>query len=104
MKGGQWVVDGSRAEGKFRRNILYSGTKTYTNNKTKKVGGIFLVLVDKVHEIEHKPWWAGQDSNLRRLASADLQSAAIGHSATYPILLKILYKSVFIMSSFISYQ
>ena len=71
--------------------------------KQKKLEEFFLVL-DKVHEIENQLWWAGQDSNLRRLASADLQSAAIGHSATYPILLKSLYKSVFIMSSFISYQ
>ena len=29
-------------------------------------------------------WWKGKDSNLRRQKSADLQSAAINHSATFP--------------------
>ncbi len=31
-----------------------------------------------------KKWWKGQDSNLCTLARADLQSAAINHSATLP--------------------
>ena len=32
-------------------------------------------------------WWKGLDSNQRTLARADLQSAAINHSATLPALL-----------------
>ena len=31
-----------------------------------------------------KRWWKGKDSNFRRHKSADLQSAAINHSATLP--------------------
>jgi hypothetical protein len=32
-------------------------------------------------------WWKGVDSNHRTLARADLQSAAINHSATLPAML-----------------
>jgi hypothetical protein len=35
-----------------------------------------------------KKWWKGQDSNLRTRKRADLQSAAINHSATLPYFLK----------------
>ena len=35
--------------------------------------------------------WAGRDSNPRRPKSADLQSAAIDRSATYPLLLNLLF-------------
>ncbi len=33
-------------------------------------------------------WWKGEDSNLRTRKRADLQSAAINHSATLPCLSK----------------
>ena len=32
----------------------------------------------------HVIWWRGRDSNSRTLTRADLQSAAINHSATPP--------------------
>jgi hypothetical protein len=43
--------------------------------KTALKGGFF---------IWSKKWWKGQDLNLCTLTRADLQSAAINHSATLP--------------------
>ena len=37
--------------------------------------------------IESVKWWRGQDSNLRTLTRAELQSAAFNHSTTPPTIL-----------------
>ena len=39
---------------------------------------------------EKSGWWKGVDSNHRTLARADLQSAAINHSATLPAGARLL--------------
>jgi len=38
----------------------------------------------QVNLLLRQKWWTGQDLNLRTLTRADLQSAAIDHSATCP--------------------
>ncbi len=38
-------------------------------------------------------WWRGEDSNLRRLKPADLQSAPFGHSGTSPRKAKLKFQS-----------
>ncbi len=47
---------------------------SYTRKKNTNAGS----------SAQSKFWWTGQDLNLRTLARADLQSAAIDHSATCP--------------------
>lgn len=37
-------------------------------------------------------WWREKDSNLRRITPTDLQSVAIGHSATSPHIPALTYK------------
>src|SRR5262245_31100537 len=39
------------------------------------------------HSPLREEWWKGLDSNQRTLSRADLQSAAINHSATLPAML-----------------
>ncbi len=42
------------------------------------------MLHSKCGDRKNEEWWTGQDLNLRTLTRADLQSAAIDHSATCP--------------------
>ena len=45
---------------------------------------------------DHLDTWAGKDLNLRSLSAADLQSAAIDRSATYPCNVDLIFTTVYL--------